>query len=87
VNVAQHVREHLSASRTAGVDFADAWPAAMAEIMPPVRGHPSTTVARERRAWTAAFASTRAAWQDAYHRVPESRAEAAARALEELVAA
>jgi len=87
LNDAERVRRHLAAARAAGVRFDEAWAMALAVTLPPVEGHPSSTAVRERREWRHALKSTRGAWQAAYRRVPESRAEAAARDLEELLAA
>jgi len=87
LNDAERVRRHLAAARAAGTPFDDAWATALAVSLPPVEGHPSSTAVRERREWRHALKSTRGAWEDAYRRVPESRAEAAALSLEELVAA
>jgi len=86
VNDAEVMRPALAASREAGVDFDAAWTAALATLLA-VEGHPSSAVARERRAWLHALKGTRGGWRAAYEGAPESRAEVAARDLQELVAA
>jgi len=85
VNDAEVMRSALAASREAGVDFDAAWTAALATLLA-VEGHPSSAVARERRAWLHALRWARSAFEDAYLREPDHRGASAASDFEPLLA-
>lgn len=74
---AETVRESLTASRAAGLDFDAAWLAALALV---------PAVDRESTSWRTVILGSRTTWRRAYLRVPPNRTDRRAHGLSALVA-
>ena len=70
---ARMLREDLAEARAAGIDFAEAWQAAVDRAKLRMRWS-----AENRQSWLVVFAATRPAWEAAYARQPFAGAEALA---------